>query len=71
MLTLYVITAGVGGGFVLLSAIGGDHEKDFDTDFDFDTDIGVDVDIVPPDRDLAPYPLALAPALTIVDEALA
>ncbi len=49
MLTVYLITAVVGGAFVLLSAFGGshddfDHDADFDSDAGFESDAGLDAD---------------------------
>jgi len=44
MLSLYVITAVVGGTFVLLSALGGDSDSDADHDLDHDHDFDHDVD---------------------------
>jgi beta-galactosidase len=32
--------------------------------------LGLDVDVIPPDRDLSPYRLVVAPSLTIADDAL-
>jgi hypothetical protein len=33
--------------------------------------LGLDVDVLPPDRDLSPYALVVAPSLTIADDAVA
>ena len=44
MLTLYIITAIVGGALVLISALAGGHDADADVDHDFDHDADVDHD---------------------------
>ena len=44
MLTLYIITAIVGGAMVLISALAGGHDADADVDHDFDHDTDVDQD---------------------------
>ncbi|MDI9639468.1 NfeD family protein [Kamptonema cortianum] len=44
MLTIYVITAIVGGGLILLSALGGLGHGDFDVSHDVDVDVNTDFD---------------------------
>ncbi|MCO5295253.1 MAG: hypothetical protein M9921_00180 [Fimbriimonadaceae bacterium] len=44
MLTLYIVTAIVGGAMVLVSALMGGHDADTDHDFTHDADVHVEVD---------------------------
>ena len=44
METVYLVCLLVGGFFVALSMVGGDHESDVDSDADFDSDFDSDFD---------------------------